>query len=381
MIEAQTISPRTRPTNSKRLVHIRELDGLRGIAALMVFFHHVCYTSIDPTQWGSGVRLLYRLSEFGSYGVDVFFVLSGFLITSLLIEDRANPAFYRNFYWKRALRILPLYAVCLIAIALLVPAARSYVLLCVFFISNFASWFHVYSNGPFWSLAIEEQFYLLWPTVVRKRTIAQLSRWTLGIAIGSILLRLVAASFGHHNYYLTFLHCDGLALGAYLACRREGRSQNSPGRMRATLLSLLLASAILLVAASKLPLGNPILQALSADAIQTALTLLSIVLLGHLITHSGSPHLAIFRSGPLPFLGLISYAVYMIHLYVMRTYDHLFGSLPHGILSAYLIRFFVIAGITLGFSLASRYLIELPATSLRKYVLKRPTSTQITPQG
>ena len=73
----------------------------------MVFFHHACFTDLNPAQWGRGVRILYLFSSVGMRGVDIFFVLSSFLITSLLIKDRTSPSFYQDFYWKRALRILP----------------------------------------------------------------------------------------------------------------------------------------------------------------------------------------------------------------------------------------------------------------------------------
>lgn len=365
-----TASP-AQPVSKRRLIHIPELDGLRGIAAIMVFFHHVCFTSINPTKWGPGVRLVYNVSQLGSYGVDVFFVLSGFLITSLLIEDRGDPAYYHNFYWKRALRILPLYAICLLGVLFFIPGIGRYVLLSALFLSNFAQIFHIASEGPFWTLAIEEQFYLLWPTVVRKRSIKQLSRWALGIGLSAIVLRLIAACFGHHNYYFTFFHCDGLALGAYFACRFEDRHQIAPGTVRAGFWSLFLSSVALLTAATFL-LRDPAKLAFAAAALQTGITLLCGSLVGYLITHSGSRSLSFLRAGGLPLFGLISYALYMIHLYVLQAYDHLRGPLPDGNLPAYLIRFCSVAAITIALCVASRYFIELPATSLRKYVLKRP---------
>ena len=370
MSETVTISPPARRSGGRRLIHIRELDGLRGIAALMVFFHHVCYTSIDPTKWGPGVRLLANVSAIGLSGVDVFIVLSGFHITSLHIEDRTDPAYYRNFYWKRALRILPLYAICLLAVYLFIPDSGRYVLLSALFISNFAHIFHVSSNGPFWTLAIEEQFYLLWPTVVRRRTIAQLSHWALGIGIGAIILRLFAACFGHHNYYFTFYHCDGLALGAYFACRFESRHQDSLSRIRAGLLGLLVSSVILFAAGALLPHGTPTREAFSAAALWTATTLVCGAIVGYLISHSGDRSLTFLRSGPLPFMGLISYALYMTHLYILQAYDHLRGPLIANDLTAYLIRFFTVAAFTIGLCLVSRHLIELPAASLRRFVLK-----------
>ncbi len=360
---------------SARLRHIRELDGIRGIAALSVFFHHACYTSIRPQEWGPGIRGLYHFSTFGFTGVDLFFVLSGFLITSLLIQDRTSPAFYRNFYWKRVLRILPLYVLCLVGVFFFVPDSHRYVLLAALFIVNFAQIFHVASAGPFWTLAIEEQFYLLWPTVVRRRSIAQLTRWSIGIGLSAVILRLAAAAVGHHNYDLTFLHCDGLAIGAFIAClysQRSGENASSsfiPTRWIAT---AFFAGAVLF-AILFLPYSGKKEIAFMAAAGQTGISLLAGSIIAFVIVHSGARYLAIFRSRLLTFFGLISYAFYLVHSYVLMAYDHLRGPLPPGDLTAYFLRFFTLLAISVGISLLTYYLIERPALSLRKYVLASPS--------
>ncbi len=202
------------------LRHVPELDGIRGLAALAVFFHHVCFTSVHVNAepgWPSLIAWLYRMSAYGNRGVDLFFALSGFLITSILLQDRRSSRYYQDFYWKRALRILPLYLVCLLGVLIFLHQ-YAYVALSAFFVVNFASVLHVQGFGPFWTLSIEEQFYLLWPTVVRRKTVAQVRGWALGLGVTAIGLRYVFALRGHHNYSLTFLHCDGLAFGALLAC-------------------------------------------------------------------------------------------------------------------------------------------------------------------
>jgi peptidoglycan/LPS O-acetylase OafA/YrhL len=357
---------------ARRLTHIRELDGVRGIAALMVFFHHVCFTSIRPTGWPAPVLLLRALSIAGSNGVDLFFVLSGFLITSLLIDSRDRPAYFHDFYWKRTLRILPLYLVCLLGVFLFVRRSSGYVLLCLFFISNFAQAFHVVSNGPFWTLAIEEQFYLLWPTVVRRRSLAQLRRAALAIGVVAILLRLAAAAFGHYNYYLTFLRCDGLAAGAFLGCWFLQRDTGIVARVRENwtiALGLLLGIALIALPTP----GQARLLAFSAALDQTGTTFICASVVAFLIGHSGEPGLAFLRSPPLTFFGLISYAMYMVHDYVMRVYDHVRGPLVEGDLFAYAIRFFAILSISVALCLLTRYLIELPAISLRRIVLTKPS--------
>ena len=107
--------------------------------------------------------------------------LSGFLITSLLIKDRESAAYYHDFYWKRALRILPVYLLCLAGVLLFVPGSARFALLALLFVANFARVFHVQPEGPFWSLAIEEQFYIFWPTLVRRRSVEAIGWWAAGI--------------------------------------------------------------------------------------------------------------------------------------------------------------------------------------------------------
>jgi peptidoglycan/LPS O-acetylase OafA/YrhL len=371
---AQTV-PNIAPVRPRTFVYLRELDGVRGLAALMVFFHHVCFTSIPAGIWSWPVRLLRTISAQGSYGVDLFFVLSGFLITSLLIEARERPAYYRDFYWKRALRIFPLYALCLLGVLLFAPGSRDFVVLSALFLSNFAHVLHVQGGGPFWTLAIEEQFYLLWPTVVRRRAVGELRRWALCIGMGTIVLRLIAAAFGHRDYYFTFFHCDGLAWGAYLACcfsRRDALISRREGY----------AIAIGLVTAAMLLVGSlgaaESLRALAfaASLRQTGVALFAGAVLAFLITHAGARYLAVLRSGVLPFFGLISYAMYMIHLYVVEFYDRLRGEPRVGDDFAYAVRFACVLGASIALCLLSRYAIELPAISLRRFVLARPAVRQ-----
>jgi len=368
-----------------RLAHIRELDGIRGIAALMVLFHHVCFTSIQESGWPAPILYLRTFSIAGAYGVDLFFVLSGFLITSILMEARHRKAYYQDFYWKRALRILPLYTLCLIAVLLLVPGSRGYVLMSALFVSNFAWLFHIESNGPFWTLAIEEQFYLLWPTVVRRRSIDHLRRWAIAVALSAVVLRLIAAAFGHHNYYFTFFHCDGLASGAVLACWfAQSKSQPQSGARsthgdRRWIVTAFLVGAVLFLAPSLNPTG-PRAIAFAAASQLTGVTMLCATTVAFILLHAGASQLAPLRSRFLTFFGLISYALYMVHLYVLRAYDYLRGPLPSGDVPAYVVRFCVIFTASIALCLLTRYLIELPAMSLRRYVLARPTlSEALTP--
>jgi peptidoglycan/LPS O-acetylase OafA/YrhL len=363
-------------TQRRHLSHIRELDGVRGIAALVVFFHHLCYTSIDPTGWGRSVRALGAISHYGESGVDVFFVLSGFLITSLLIEAQQSRSYYQDFYWKRALRILPLYSLCLVCVLFFIPGTKNYVILSALFLSNFAWLLHNTTPGPFWTLAIEEQFYLIWPTFVRRLSVEQIWRWALSIGIASIGLRFVAAIFGHFNYRLTFFRFDGLACGAFLACwyvKRDLARPNSATERNIIGFSFL--AGIVLITISELAF-NPTLHgwAFSAAFHQAGVTFLGGSAIAYLISHTGEKKVAWLRSRPLTFFGLISYAMYMLHMYVMNFYDAHVSVLKPGDNAAYALRILVVLAVSIALCLLSRYLIELPAVSLRKYVLAKPRS-------
>ncbi len=360
---------------SHNLPHFRELDGMRGLAALLVFFHHLCSATIFSNNWIPGILALRSIFEFGNVGVDIFFVLSGFLITSLLLRDRADPAYYRHFYWKRALRILPVYVLCLLGVLLFIPHSSGYVLLSTFFIANFTNVFHVDPVGPFWSLAIEEQFYLVWPTVIRRRSVRTLSHWALAIAAGSTLLRFAFAAFGHHNPILTFLHCDGLAIGALIACRYEGvqRERRSLSSDDPIFVTALLAGFVL-CAIPLVLLSSASHVAIDFALFQTGVTFICGSLIGLIIAHTGSKVLSPFRGRVLTFFGLISYAFYMVHPYIMLSYDHLRGLIVPGDTRGYFIRLFAVFTLAIAVSLILRYLVELPALSLRKYVLTRPAS-------
>ncbi len=351
--------------HDSRFPHIRELDGVRGIAALMVFAHHVLRA---PGDWHGFTGSIIAVSEYGNTGVDLFFVLSGFLITSLLYKDRYSDSYWHDFYWKRALRILPLYFVVLAVMAAF-GMQLSYLLLCLTFLANCANLFHLFPLGPFWSLAIEEQFYLVWPAVLRRRSLHGIRRIAITVAAGSAGLRFLLAFWSHENYVFTPLHCDGLAFGAWLACEYL----NEDRRMLRRFLSLLLVAGGTLVAGVRILLPGTRYQFLFAPTSQTGIVLITGALVGLVIWSSGSFWLAPLRSRLLTFFGLISYAFYMLHDYAIALYDHHFRSPYTQTPSWFWTRAVMVLLGSVVFSVISRYALELPAMSLRRFVLYRPS--------
>jgi peptidoglycan/LPS O-acetylase OafA/YrhL len=151
------------------------MDGLRGLAILAVLLYHG--TPAAPHAKGWVLRPVGQILQMGWLGVDLFFVLSGFLITRMLLETTGDPNYFRSFYLRRALRILPVYYGLLLALALLtVPLQIQWHGTAVdflFYIQNFISYDRLTLAFRFghihlehlWSLAVEEQFYLVWPLV------------------------------------------------------------------------------------------------------------------------------------------------------------------------------------------------------------------------
>jgi peptidoglycan/LPS O-acetylase OafA/YrhL len=204
--------------------HIPQLDVLRGIAVLDVMLYHI--TDIAPSLH---LRPLFRL---GYTGVDLFFVLSGFLITGILVRTRDNEGYFTNFYARRILRIWPLYYALLLFTFVLLPAFQPQLKLAIFTLC------HPWQSFPFffqnlmvngnaydtlrvtWSLAIEEQFYLVWPIVVwlaPRRTLKPMAVSGLLLSLGlrwSVVYGLIPPLIIYTN---TLTRLDGLALGAFLA--------------------------------------------------------------------------------------------------------------------------------------------------------------------
>jgi len=358
---------------SKSIPHFPELDGLRGLAALVVVFHHITLlpglTPSNPTQ-----DHLRSLGNAGKIGVDIFFVLSGFLITSILLRERDSQSFYKDFYWKRVLRVLPLYVVLLVLLVIFVKGSWPYVVLSTFFLANFASVLHIDLGTPFWSLAVEEQFYALWPTVLRHRSNQQVARFALRLALGSFLLRVLFGIMGHYNFYLTFLHCDGLALGAFLACRFAQSEQKAgvPFLENRIFIGTLVGGLAMYCGSVSLT-ASPAINPISANLGLTGFTLIAFGLVGVSIGNTNSPATAFLRSKTLRFFGLISYALYMIHWFVEEVYDRYFYQKQLQGNSNYCARAAIILTVSIGLSIASRYLIELPALKLRKRVLSSPS--------
>ena len=210
--------------------HIPALDGVRGLAILLVIAFHA------RVVFGSTAEIPYlgfRLLGLGWSGVDLFFVLSGFLITGILLDSCESPTYFRTFYLRRVLRIFPLYFAYLFLI--LVVARFTWLAISGtdlwqstnpwWYFTYLLNWKadHGYNDhvlGHLWSLAIEEQFYMVWPAVVWLAPRRHLQWLCLAVAAGALGARFWMGSHGFDSeavYRMTPGRMDTLALGAFVA--------------------------------------------------------------------------------------------------------------------------------------------------------------------
>lgn len=300
-----------------------ELDTLRGIAVLGVLFLHGFYLQYTHLSFGRLARTFLNLTQPGWLGVNLFFVLSGFLITGILVDSKNRPHYYRRFYTRRALRILPPYYALLILLLLVHTASAAFVGLSFIYLANVTNLFGVACDyGPLWSLAVEEHFYIVWPAVVRKVTTRHLAWVAMSIVIGVPVLRFSSFAMGsiqNLDWYTWFV-ADGLAAGSLLAILLR----SSVTRRQVKFLCGCLLVGSILAGLTGAPFGIFTRSRILGAALQftTINVFFAGVLLLFLLAGSGSGKR--FVNIPfLQFVGYISYGLYLDHTLVFRLYDRM----------------------------------------------------------
>jgi peptidoglycan/LPS O-acetylase OafA/YrhL len=310
---------------------IPALDGIRGLALLLVVFYHVIVFGRVHA-----VSLPERLIEFLAIqswiGVDLFFVLSGFLITGILLQTRDTEHYYRNFIMRRVLRIFPLYYLFIVLFFLILPVLfpwhtelqklpplQAWYWLYIPNVRVFlqGDWYASYGEHT-WSLAIEEQFYLLWPLVVlvaRRKYLL----WIGGIGtLCSLAFRIWLTSHGADyakTLVLTPAHLDGVLLGSMLAVLIE-RPTDDPQKLRRLLLAAVGTAVVGLVATAVAPLNYATKH--YAFTVTWA-SLLFAAVMGLIVTgRPGSWLERIFGNRVLRFVGFYSYGLYLFHESIFR---------------------------------------------------------------
>lgn len=333
-----SIAPQAAATEPQR--RIPELDGLRGIAIglVLVWHYFVLTSSVRPGTFLSYAMVLGRLTW---TGVDLFFVLSGFLIGGILIDARNASNYARVFYARRFFRIVPIYAVLLILVAVLAIVidtspqagfawlfAHSLPALCYWtFTQNLfmAAGATLGANtlAITWSLAIEEQFYLTLPWIVRFLR----GRWFLGaVALGIVfapIARVAALSLWPHNWVVGFAlmpcRADSLLFGvaaATIVRDRELKPRLETSRLFFPITLAALAVPVALFGWKAPALDNPIMQRWG----YTCIASFYFVVLLYALLKPSSRAWGVLRLGWLRWLGGIAYGTYLLHQLILGLF-------------------------------------------------------------
>lgn len=276
---------------------IPELDSLRGLAGITIILFHL-----------TPVRSIYSWTA-----VDCFFVLSSYLITTILLEYRGSPGFFRNFYARRSLRIWPIYFLALFAgvaanslfhVGGSLEALPYYLTYTqnvqYYWGGRLPDFIHGYDHT--WSLALEEQYYLIWPIAVYllgRRTLIALSLLALGVSVAWRASGLNSSVLG--------ARCDGFALGGLLALLLAGRDLDQESRARWG------RGFGALLAVNMIPLAWMMREGYDRDLPVLLFSIAFFAVVGLLVIRSGDAWLAPMRSPVLIYVGAISYGLYLYH--------------------------------------------------------------------
>ena len=344
------------------------LDVIRGVAILGVLVYHglgsrAGFFEAFHTRWATALGIVF---EAGSKGVHLFFVLSGFLISGILIDRRHYANYYKDFYLRRILRIAPAYLVMLALLFLTHSITLRYLLIAVFYFANMAGLFHgSHEYGPLWSLSVEEQFYLVWPWVVRNTSRRTLIYLCIGIIAAVPPLRfglLYAPKVFSDIYTKTWAVADFFAAGALLALaiRIQGTLEDRAYAVKRFFWPLVAGFVALSLVLSCFQsdgnsTGHRVVAALELEPwlfLSTAM-----VLLGWLRPAIAS--VVLLR--PLVFLAYISYGLYLCHQFFFSLVERHWAVPTDGRMSSLgwlCLRFLCESLLAITVATVSRYTLE-----------------------
>jgi len=368
-------------TDEKR---IPELDGIRGIAILIVMCFHIpphAELFFDAPL----AKFFYSISQMGWAGVDMFFVLSGYLITNILLEKKGQEHYFRNFHMRRVLRIFPVYYLSLTIIFFggfydTSNTGGNVLSLGLWFYSYLQNWLFASGSGTglylghFWSLAIEEQFYLVWPLVVYFADRKLLTKIGSISVVGALLLRIYLIFLldrpdivNTFPYFSTVTRVDSLLIGALIAIgfqSVEYKRQLVKDAPKVLGLSLLIVAACILVQPDSPLFNNGAMMTVGLSGLALMTGALIIVLLTRDEANFGR---RFFRHPTLTFLGKYSYALYVFHWPITSLFIEYYIQQGYQGFVPWLLFILGCFSISLILALLSWNLMEKPILSLKRH--------------
>jgi peptidoglycan/LPS O-acetylase OafA/YrhL len=352
--------------------YIPGLDVLRGMAIAFVLTYHGVAGRTPWENWHGLARVVVYLSFLGLTGVDLFFVLSGFLITGILLDSAQSHRYYRSFYRNRMFRILPAYGLMLVVLLATHTINGYFLLAALLFIANMASLVgaHTTQYPSLWSLAVEEQFYLLWPTIVRHFSPRTLVRLIITYLVASPFVRMTVAHYRPHldMIYKLWGNADWLLAGALVAItlRTGVLNRDNIRRWMLTLGAMVAVSGPICIYRDLHHLSNYEANPFYRLPFLLLYLLLLLVVISRNLGSSVEPS-PLCRA--FSFLGYISYGLYLVHSLIFQKFDHAVGSTWLGstaTLLPILVSFVLSAVLAIAVAWLSRRFFESFFLNLRK---------------
>lgn len=358
-----------------KIQYYKQLDGVRAIAALMVMFFHF-FLSVESSD--TVIQLVKRVSVFGQTGVSLFFVLSGFLITRILFVTKHTPNYFYTFYIRRLLRIFPLYYLFLIIYFFVVPffshteiAPWNQQFYYWVYLQGFPMSFHWVHTGPdhFWSLGVEEHFYLFWPFLIYFFNQKKVLTGIIILIVLALFTRIFFLQSGFEVFYFTLTRMDELAMGALIAILEVNKKLTGKNFKKYLVLfvTVLIPTVVLWVLNSSS--GSNLLQVIKFNFL--SLVYFSIICTVISLRKQSLPN-RILKSNWLVYLGKISYGLYVYHPLSFILFKWLFKTenILLGITGCF--------ASTIIFASISYYLFELKFLHLKKYFVYHRSEIQTT---
>lgn len=398
-VTAASHAPADAPLSQQRLP---VLDGLRGLAILLVMQYH--FWGLLPGIVGrqSPGRLdveLMRLFRSGWCGVDLFFVLSGFLITGILYDSRHSSSYFTSFYARRILRVVPLYYVFLAIMLVVLPSVPSLErTLQLEKLEKVQAFYWTYTvniasaleglsgkiplvHSQFWSLAVEEQFYLVWPTVVLLCAQRRHLMVVCGVlAVAAFALRCVLVlNDGFHvfdstaGYYLFPCRIDTLAVGGFIALALRGEP-TTVGRL-ARIAPFVAGTALAVLAGLYVTREHffPTDSSVETVGLSALAVFFGALLVLGVTSRLERPLHRALANSVLRTLGKYSYALYVFHLVAaFQVMAHIGKQqLLQPVAGSYVLTNVIFStlatAVSLGIAWLSWHLVERPILGLKRY--------------